>query len=227
VNKRMTKQELRHDGFIEWITHATTWVQQNFMSVALGVVILAIGVVATVWFRQEQRQSRAEAGQLMHRASNSYLSGAYSEGLLTLDELLSRHGDTSDGRDGLYLAGASHLLLGENDKAIERFEEYLRARPRGLYAPSSKIGIALALEGRGDLAEAALNFRELRTGLASDDALRVQAGLGEARVMETLGQIGGAIEALESLLDTEDPTVQQQVKAEIAVLKSRQSRANS
>ena len=125
MNKRMTKQELRHDSFVEWTAHATTWLQRNFMAVALGVVLLAIGVVATVWFRQSQRESKAQASQLIHRASNSYLAGAYSEGLLTLDELLSRHGDTADGRDGLYLAGASHLLLGGRS---EHFGPYVGER---------------------------------------------------------------------------------------------------
>lgn len=223
----MTKQELRHDSFVEWTAHATAWIQKNFMLVAVGVSVVAIVVVAGVWMRQNQINSQKQASILVHRASNAYLSGAYSEGLLTLGELLDKHPGTSDGKAARYLSGASHLLLSEHDQAIEQFRSYLDDQAGGMYGDAARMGLALAFEGRGDLAEAAQAFRELRTSLSESSSYLSQACFGEARVLERMGQFSGAREPLEALLGSEDAAVKAEAKARMAVLEARQGRTNS
>ncbi|HEX9639934.1 MAG TPA: tetratricopeptide repeat protein [Candidatus Krumholzibacteria bacterium] len=223
----MTKEELRHDSFVSWTAHAAAWIQKNFMLLAVGISVLAVLTVAGVWVRQNQVNGRKQASQLVHRASSAYLSGSYTEGLQTLDQLLSEHPNTSDGKAALYLSGASHLLLSEHDQAIEQFRAYLRQQPNGMYATSASMGLALAFEGRGDLAEAAQAFRELRNELPAGSSYLSQASFGEARVLARMGQFSGAIEPLELLLGSEDPAVKAEAKARIAVLQARQGQTSS
>ncbi|NNM32238.1 MAG: tetratricopeptide repeat protein [Gemmatimonadetes bacterium] len=217
---RMTKEELRHDSFVEGTARVTHYVQQNFMTVLLGLAVVAALVVGGVFMKQSRERSRAQASQLMHQATSLYGSGAYSDGLLKLDDLVSRYGGTPEGKAAVYFAGASHLALGENDAAIERFREYLANEPEGTYVNSARAGLGLALEGRGDLADAAQAFRELRESLEPEESFYAQAAFGEARALRGLGQLDAAIQVLEPLTAAQDFSIRQDAEAKIAVLKA-------
>lgn len=217
---RMTKEELRHDTFVEGTAKATAYLQQNFMTVLVGIAIVALVVVGTVYFQQSRNRSQMQASQLMHRATAEYASGAYSQALMSLDDMISRFGGTDEGKAALYFAGASHLALGEVDAAMGHFEDYLKTDPNGMYRDSARMGLALALENRGDLAEAAQRFRDLRAELVKGSALHQQATFGEARILESLGQYDAAIEVLEELKTAEDFTARQLAESKISVLRA-------
>lgn len=217
----MTKEELRHDSFSVAIARATSWVQQHFMAVIVGVAAIGIAVFAGVWMSQSNQRSQQEAGKLLHEATTAYASGLYSQSLLTLDDLLARHGGGEIGRDAVYLAGASHLALGEHDAAIERFRDYLDGAPRGSYAQSARMGLALALEGRGDHPEAAQTFSELVAALPLADPLHSQAAFGQARVLEGMGQFDAARGILEALLASGDFNVRSEAESHLAVLRAK------
>jgi thioredoxin-like negative regulator of GroEL len=82
------------------------------------------------------------------------------------------------------------------------------------------MGVALALETRGDLAEAAQRFRELRESLRKGSPLHDQATFGEARILENLGQYDAAIAVLEEMTGAENFSSRQRAEAKIEVLKS-------
>jgi hypothetical protein len=140
---------------------------------------------------------------------------------LQLDNLITNFSGTAEGHAALYFAGVSHLALGENDPSIERLNSYLAVEPSGLYAQSARIGVALALEGRGDHAGAAQAFREVRSGVDADDAVYSQAAYGEARALVALGQDSAAISVLETLLSSTDFTARQEAESRIAVLRAK------
>lgn len=216
----MTKDELRHDAFVENTARATAYVQQHFMTVLLGVAVLAVVVVGSIYIKQSRQRNQVQASQLLHRATSEYASGAYSQALLSLDDIQSRFSGTSESRAATYFAGASHLALGENDPAIGYLEDYLDLEPNGLYAQSARMGLALAHESRGDLAEAAEGFRALRQAADPADPLHAQATFGEARVLQALGQIEAAITVLETLLTSDDYAARQKAENRIRVLQA-------
>jgi len=216
----MTKQELRHDSFVESTANATAFLQQNFMAVLVGIAAIAVVVLGTIWWSQSQERSSLQASQLMFRATSQYGNAQYSEALLTVDDLKSRFGGTTEGRDAYYISGAAHLALGESDPALADFEEYLDLQSKGLYSTAAKLGAALALESRGDLAEAAGRLAELRASLDPDDAMFSQTCLAEARVRQAQGDVDGAVAALQPLADSEDFTQSLEAKNRIQTLEA-------
>jgi outer membrane protein assembly factor BamD (BamD/ComL family) len=217
---RMTKEELRHDAFVENTARATAYVQQHFMTVLLAVAVLAVVVVGSIYIKQSRQRNQVQASQLLHRATSEYASGAYSQALLSLDDIQSRFAGTTEARAAQYFLGASHLALGENDPAIGYFKDYLDLAPKGLYANSAKMGLALAHESRGDLAEAAEGFRALRQAVDPADPLHAQAAFGEARVLQKLGQNDAAIAVLQTMLGSDDYTTRQKAENQIRVLQA-------
>lgn len=219
-SNRHTKEELRHDAFVDTTARVTHYLQNNFMAVMVGVAAIAVVVVGVVFLQQSREGSRVQASQLMFRATSLYQNGQYSDGLIVMDDLISQHGGSREGRSALYLAGASHLALGENDEAVARFEEYLGAASNGEYATSARLGIALASEGRGDLEAAATTYREVREQLDEQSPFYVQAAIGEARALQALGRIDEAVAILRPMRDVEDFNARQEIDNRIATLEA-------
>lgn len=219
-SNRITKEDLRHDAFVDTTARVTHYLQHNFMAVMVGVAAIAVVVVGVVFLQQSREGSRLQASQLMFRATSLYQGGQYSDGLIVMDDLISQHGGSSEGRAALYLAGASHLALGENDEAISRFEEYLDVAGSGQYAVSARLGIALANESRGNHEVAASTYREVRTKLEADSPFLTQAAIGEARALQALGKIDEALAVLRPLRGTEDFNARQEIDNRIATLEA-------
>jgi tetratricopeptide (TPR) repeat protein len=216
----MTKEELRHDSFVEAMGNTTAWVQRHFMAVLLAILVLAIAVFAGVWMGQSRTRASLQASKLLHDASLAYSGGQYSQSLLTLEDLIARYGGSRAGKDAVYLAGASHLALGENDRALERFRQYLQDSPRGGFAQSANLGLGLALEARGERAEALAQFVLVQEAVPGEDPLYAQAGFARARVLAALGQSAEAATVLEALERSEDFTVRSEAESRLAVLRA-------
>ena len=219
-SNRLTKDELRHDAFVDTTARVTAFLQRNFMGVLVGVAAVAVGVVVAVFIMQSRESSQVQAARSLFAVTTSYSAGQYSEALLQVEELLSRFGGTREGRAALYLAGASHLALGEHDEAIARFEEYLGAASSGTHAPAARLGLGLALEGRGDLERAVQQFQSVRTDVEPTAPVAVQAALGEARALQALGRIDDAIAVLTSLNEIEEFSSQQEIENRLATLRA-------
>jgi tetratricopeptide (TPR) repeat protein len=217
----LTKEELRHDGFVEWTGSATAWLQKHFLTAIAGIAVLAVLVLVSVYFAQSRTRGHQESSQMLYRAGSLYGKGSYSESLVALDELIARHGGTAEGKTAHHLRGACHLALGENDAAIDEFQRYLDLDSSGAFAASARSGMALALEARGDYPRAAEEFRKLRSDLGPDDARYAQAAFGEARALAQMGQPSAAIEVLQPLVRGSDMSARQEAQSRIAVYRAK------
>jgi tetratricopeptide (TPR) repeat protein len=220
AKRKLTKKELRHDAFSEHVAQGYGYLQKNFLKVFLGIVVVAVVVLATVYVRQSQLRGADEASQLMYQATNQYNSAAYSECLHTLQDLSDRFGGRQEGKDALYFEGACHLALGENEAAISSFEDYLHKDKKGFYGESALSGLGLAQEAAGKNAAALATLGELLGTLQPDDLLYTSTAFAKARVLRKMGRREEAIAVLQPLASGDDLAVKQEATARIQVLKA-------
>jgi tetratricopeptide (TPR) repeat protein len=218
----MTKQELRHDSFVENTARLAAYLQNNFMTVLVILAGIALVFVVAIFFVQSRTRSAAQAEQAFFRVTSRYTQGVYSEALIEADAVIDRFGDRNEGKWTLYFAGAAHLALAENDRAIERFDEYLARDGGGQYSQPARLGKALALESRGDQEQAIALYRELRAETEPDGALHVQAALAETRALQALGRLAEAIAVLEPMLEGASPQVVQELETRLQTLRALQ-----
>jgi len=221
-SKHLTKEELRHDSFVETTTRAAAYLQKNFMTVLVAILGILILIVLGVFFLKSQERTAVQADQAFFRVTGYYAQGAYSEVLTEAQTMLDLYGGRREGKWTLYYAGAAHLALAENDRAIERFDEYLARDPGGEYDMASRLGKAIAFESRGDLEDAARAYAEVRTASDPGSAQQTQAVIAETRVLQELGRIDEAIAVLEGLLLDADPQVQQEIRTRLDTLRALQ-----
>lgn len=218
----MTKEELRHDDFVETTAKVTAYLQKNFMTVLVALLGVLILIVLGVFFVKSQERTAVQADQAFFRVTGHYASGSYSEVLNEAQTVLDRFGDRREGKWTLYYAGAAHLALAENDRAIERFDEYLARDAGGDYELSAHLGKAIAYESRGDLELSAQSYGEVRAMTPVESAQHVQAAIGQTRVLQQLGRIDEAIAVLEPMLLDADPQVRQEIESRLQTLRALQ-----
>ncbi len=223
ARQKFTKQELRHDAFAENLARFYSFLQERFLSVVVGVLILAVVVLGVIYVRHSQEQTRMEASQRMYQATQQYNGAAFGQALASFEELTDRYGGTAEGKAAVYYIGACHLALGENVAAEESFRKYLDEQADGFYAHSARYGLGLALEAQGKNDEAAQLLKGLLEELDPDDPLQSGVRMAQSRVLEKLGRTDDAIAVLQPLVESQDFQARQEAETRIAVLKARAS----
>ena len=89
----MTKEELRHDEFVETTARITAYLQNNFMTVLVGILGVLILIVLGVFFVKSQERTSVQADQAFFRVTGHYAQGAYSEVLTEAQTVMDRFGD--------------------------------------------------------------------------------------------------------------------------------------
>ena len=112
----MTKQELRHDSFVENTARFAAYMQNNFMTVLVILAGIALVFVVAIFFVQSRTRAAVQAEQAFFRVTSRYTQGVYSEALIEADEVIDRFGDRDEGKWTLYFAGAAHLALAERSE---------------------------------------------------------------------------------------------------------------
>lgn len=123
-----------------------------------------------------------------------------TESLKRFEAAIADQGDTPVGAMGLLGAAASHLALGETDKAIEKYEQFLAAGAADApwLRPNALSGLGHSLEEAGKLDEARKRYKELAD--SAEGRTRLAARYDEARIAQQQGDLDAAKEMLEQVV---------------------------
>lgn len=124
--KKISKQELKKDPFLEFINEAQNWVSERkkiIYQVGIGIIV----VVAVLYFAGNTRtNSNNEAEALLGEALLSQDLGDFENSRFQLQNLIDEYSDTKAGKQGLYYFGK--ILFEENNytEAETYLSEYVK-----------------------------------------------------------------------------------------------------
>ncbi|HZY04443.1 MAG TPA: tetratricopeptide repeat protein [Anaeromyxobacteraceae bacterium] len=210
----LTRKELKGpDWFQARATAAAGWATRNQKRIvlalggALAVVAVALGLSA--WLSERE----ARAGALLYRTLEAvdgevssvplpglgrkvFASAAERERAVVAaaDEVIRAYPSSAAARTASLAAGDAHLRLGEWDLALESYQRFLSGSAGDSLRFAALEGLAMAHEGKGDLAQAASDYQRLG---AEATAFEDQAALERARVLARAGKAEEARAILE------------------------------
>ena len=206
MNQRLTRKEMKRDEVMEGLSHGVHFLQEHARTIVIALVavfaaLAGLGIWKTVTAGQAERANTALSGALSGVAAEGGEIGSARE---ALQGVVDEYGSTAPGAVAQAYLGT--IAAGEPDfeAARRHWESFLAQSPDNALAAGVERNL-MSLD-RAEGKDEALAER-LRAALATgSSALAEDTILYElARTLEDLGQLEGASETYDRLLE-EHPT---------------------
>jgi hypothetical protein len=196
---KLTKKEMKHDGFVEGTELGLEFMQKHGMAIGLAVVVLIVIIVGGSYLQKSKAASANQASYLLYKGEGLLASGNLDGAQAPLQECIDRYGDTDFGRLARVSLAKAYLASGANNDVVTSVDLWLKDVP-GTHpaARSLRIAKATALSGLARYADAAVAFGELAASATSDPEI-FELTIRQAENLRQGGQPAEALRLLEAL----------------------------
>lgn len=206
-NKRLTKEEIQEDKFIDFVLACYTFLKDNIRVITIVVAVVVVGVVGYIGFKQNQESAYAEA------------SAQYSDALTTFQEAEKKFLDvsvpteTEDETDGE--EEPDEITFEQADEKLKIiFDKY----PKTGFADKARYQYAKSLYYQEQYSDARLQFKMLVDSHKTEnqvEALYAQKAIGNCYEQE--GEFAKAISAYESSAFPATPNLPPEIRKYILI----------
>lgn len=157
--KKITHHQIKEDKLATSFYEVKSFYQENQTKILAVLGILAVIVVAIIWYSSSKKEKNQLASVELSRVMPIYDSGSFQEAIdgrpgtniIGLKKIVENYSGTENGELArIYLAN-SYYLLGKFDEAMENYNDF---------SGSNKILVASALAGIAACHEANDNFSD-------------------------------------------------------------------
>lgn len=143
-------------------------------------------------------QSTRRAESLFHLGRGYFLEENYPEAIRWYERAYAEFPITEEGEQGFYYVGHSHQALNDADRAIARYEAFLKTYPRSKYFGYAYLNAIDTLRSAGRFDEA-LKWTARAQVEQRDPYIAVRTLFDQAKIRLTQGNITGALADIEAL----------------------------
>jgi tetratricopeptide (TPR) repeat protein len=209
--KKIIKKKLKEpDEFITLSERSYLFVTQHVKSIAMGVGIVLILLLAVFFFQKWDKRNEGNAYQMLTSVVETYQMNSsparegspqeYNKLLERFNEIITKFPGNSAGKLAVLYKGNIHLRLGEFDEANKAYESYLeKAGKEKLYRAFAMEGLGYSYEGKKDYEKAIGAYQKL-VDLGETFQL-ANAHLGMGRCYEKVGKAREALEHYRSFIN--------------------------
>ncbi|MCL6584151.1 MAG: tetratricopeptide repeat protein [bacterium] len=224
IKKKLTRKQFltQDDEVMSFMKRALIWVRENVNLIIFAAVGLVI-VVAVIWGVRYQRESNLRnSAKLLAQARADYYARVegeptafddhqseksfknarekYTAAMNTLDQVLKLYPSSASADDALFLKAEAYYNLGEYDKAILTYKQYLeKYKTKGAHSIEALSSIGYSYEAKGEYKEAARAFQKILDdyqGYLLRDNIYMELG----RCYEQMKEFSKAKEAYQKLV---------------------------
>jgi len=162
--KKITKKQLKEDALISSYVKARTFYEENKKNISIGVTVIAVLAVATVFYINNERANNERATTELGKVYGLYDSGQYQQAIdgvperniAGLKSIVSNYGGTKAGNMARFYLADTYYQLGRYEDALPEFEAFSPNEPT--LGVSRLAGIAECYEAQGKYADAAEHY---------------------------------------------------------------------
>jgi len=197
---KLTRKELKHDAFTEWTGNATEFLQEHYLRVGVGLLVVIAAIVGVNLYQRGQDRAAKQAAYLLFQGESLIGRGEFAAAVQPLKEVGDRFGGSRFAGQARFDLAQAQAGLGDNQAALATLEQ-AAAGARGDAALQravlqSKAAVLIALQRPQD-AEAACRALLARQDVTPRE--RYDATLLFADVLRASGRLGDAVQTLTAL----------------------------
>jgi len=180
-------------GFVKYLRHNVK------LYLILSAVVVAITAAFSIFnYVHDTRQENARREfYKMAKQIQKLSAGDDSLVIKTVEDSLSKLGDTDAGMEATYMLGELYYSKKEWDPAIKNYEKVLD-KGKGLLKELATLGIAYAKENKADYSGAVEAFGKIKDN--KESSYSAVAALGAGRCYQKLGDKSRALATYESVI---------------------------
>jgi tetratricopeptide (TPR) repeat protein len=198
---KFTRKNLKHDSFVEHTGELAAFLQEHFMKIGIGILVVVVVLVGISFYNQGRVKSSNSAAYLLYQGQSLLARGAYGAAQERLLQCTDRFGGTEFGKRAYLDLAHSLIAMGDPQSALATIEEGLGKVPaRGELHDALLLFRATALSDLGRPAEAEAIYRQLLAANPSD-VVRVDLTYRLSDCLRDAGRTREAVTVLEELRD--------------------------
>jgi len=198
------------DAVFAKVAEASAWSRQNSRALLIGLIILAIAVVAAIYYVNYRGRMAARAATELLEVRQTAATGDVPTAIAALEGYVSRFGNTPAGAEARLLLAQLHLAAGNAAQAAESVRPVVDADDP-LLATSAGLLMAGALEASGQPEQAEQAYMRVAED-AEMEFQRREALEDAARIRVERGDRAGAVEIYDQLIGlTEEGSAERDV----------------
>lgn len=205
AKRRITKKRMKEpDEFISWGSKAMTYALTHVKYIVLGVLLLAVLIVAIVLWWQHRAAREETAFTLLGKGIALYQQAdEREEALSVFTELINDYPRTTGGEVALLYRGRGYMLREDYEQAVADFELFLKRSSEPFLRGIALNALGNSYIAMGRYQQAIDSFqRVLATG---NEWLRPYVLLQIGICWENVGEMKKAAEAYQDSLDLSPP----------------------
>jgi len=187
------------DAFTSRILLFIAWAQRNTQTLILGVVVVVVLVVGSIWYFGQRAGTYAEAAIQLEQVQQAAATAPPEEAIAEIERYLARFGDTPYGIEARLVLGEIHLDAGNPTAAIDVLTPVAPSYRDPLRLQATFL-LAVAYEQAENWSESASVYRGL-ADRAEMSFQRQEATEGLARAYLAQGDTAAASDAFRRLIN--------------------------
>ncbi len=150
-NKRLTKEEIQQDKFIELVLQSYAFLKENVIAISISVAVIIVGIVGYVAYHQNSESKRAEAAAKFNEAAQTYQEAETN----FLDTTAPPESETPSEEEDAEESQTNFQDAGEKLQSV--FEKY----PNTAVADKARYNYAKTLYWKGNYDAAREQFKQV------------------------------------------------------------------
>jgi len=153
--RKLTKQELRHDPFLEALEKLTGVMKKHGNRILWGAAAVFALIIAALIYTNQRQEGASEAEWRYLQAISLFSQGDTTNSIPIFRELIEGYGNTRAGKRARYYLGIHAMKQRQLDTAEVYFKSYLASNPKDAFLEMSTYGCLAAIAmDKGNMDEA-------------------------------------------------------------------------
>jgi len=119
----MKRRDLKQDSFVEWAARAAEFVQQYYVHLGIGILVIAVAVIGFSLYKKSQISAQESASFLLYQGQSLMSRGNFDAARAPLQECIERFSGTRSGKQARLDLAHSFLATGDNEAALASLED--------------------------------------------------------------------------------------------------------
>ena len=192
---RVKKRRIKEDQLVTFTVKASQLIQQYFIQVVIGVVVLIVVVGAVLVTAHLRRNAARESEREFALAMSQYNTRDVQTAAASFAQIADKYGSHNTGELSRYFLGKSLLAQGKYEEALEAFDRYLGKNSEDApFKAAAAIGKATCMEALHNFSPAGEKLEQLSRTLDEKDPRYLDVLFQAGRNFEKAGSRDKAIE---------------------------------